>query len=364
MSRRRRLLMCFWGNLSRPNKTSPEIILVEPAQRGRCKGRTWGEEGRRRGRRHRGRPPISHPRPCARSKKNFSLPSGRALKHFSCTHGPPGRRPGAAEGGRAKARPPGRRLWGTSENSRGTSENPRETSENSRDFGKLSGDFGKSLGTSENPWRTSENPRGLRKITGTSENPRGLRKIQGILRKIIRGLRTIIGGLRKIQGGLRKIHGGLRKIHGGLRKIHGDFGKSMGDFSKFQGLRKIQGGLRKIHGGLRKIPGTSENPWRTSENPRGLRKIHGGLRILNVYLCPYNCLPTPCHAYPLYPYLPLLHSPVLAGGTTPEAPTVALTTAKVQCVLLQALPLPKLSPSWGRQRRVDTYYTHAADIKR
>ena len=48
-------------------------------------------------------------------------------------------------------------------------------------------------------------------------------------------------------------------------------------------------------------------------------------RILNVYLSPYNCLPTPYHQYPFTPIYPYFHRPVLAGGTTPEAPTVALT---------------------------------------
>ena len=45
-------------------------------------------------RQHRGRPPISHAPLCA-LQKSLSLPSGRALKHFPCTRGPTGRRPGA-----------------------------------------------------------------------------------------------------------------------------------------------------------------------------------------------------------------------------------------------------------------------------
>ena len=84
-------------------------------------GKGEGDETAQRG------TPISHPCPCARSKKSLSLPSGRALKHFSVTHGPPGRRTGAAEGGRAKARPPRAAPMGVSLAYAAGPKAPRET---------------------------------------------------------------------------------------------------------------------------------------------------------------------------------------------------------------------------------------------
>ena len=78
-----------------PNKTE----IVEPPQRGRCKGCKWGARKGEDEETAQKRAPDYTRAPARALQKSLSLPSDRALKHFSCTHGPP-RAPPWRRGGR------------------------------------------------------------------------------------------------------------------------------------------------------------------------------------------------------------------------------------------------------------------------